>query len=82
VASPVTPLDAAAVPRNQYRARLDAWSKILSTEDKRYQQVSDLRLWVVIAGIAAAWWNLPFGTSGSTNAASPQSEHSLTLNGA
>jgi hypothetical protein len=60
VASPVTPLDAAAVPRNQYRARLDAWSKILSTEDKRYQQVSDLRLWVVIAGIAAAWWNLPY----------------------
>ena len=60
MASPVTPLDAAAVPRNQYRARLDAWSKILSTEDKRYQQVSDLRLWVVIAGIAAAWWNLPY----------------------
>ncbi len=47
-------------PREQYQQRLDAWKKVLAAEEKRYQQVSDIRLWVVVAGLIAAWWSLPY----------------------
>lgn len=46
-------------PAEQYQARLEVWKKVLETEDARYRRLSDLRMWVVIAGAAAAWFWTP-----------------------
>ncbi len=42
-------------PKQQYEARLKHWRKVLEAEAKRYQQISDIRLWVVVAGLVTAW---------------------------
>ena len=47
-------------PKQQYESRLKHWQQILDTESKRYQQISDIRLWTVIAGLVVAWWLLPW----------------------
>ena len=47
-------------PLKQYEDRLQHWQQILETEDKRYRQISDIRLWTVIAGLVAAWWSWPW----------------------
>jgi hypothetical protein len=45
-------------PKQQYESRLAHWRQVLEREDKRYRQISDLRLWIVVAGLAIAWWSL------------------------
>ncbi|MBS1834571.1 MAG: DNA mismatch repair protein MutS [Acidobacteria bacterium] len=49
-----------ATPVTQYQTRLAHWRTVLETEDKRYGQISDLRMWVVIIGLGLAWWDLPY----------------------
>ena len=48
------------VPREIYQKRLNDWRIVLELEDKRYSRLSDLRLWIVIAGIAIAIWSWPW----------------------
>ena len=53
MAEPDTPVMKTA--KQQYETRLAYWRDILGSEDKRYGQVSDIRLWTVIVGLVAAW---------------------------